>query len=41
MMATRRTGLPEGDGDTLNAHGASACEVSAEAAFQAPCGLLS
>ncbi|KAF6128809.1 Rho GTPase activating protein 21 [Phyllostomus discolor] len=28
MMATRRTGLPEGDGDTLKAHGPPACEVS-------------
>ncbi|KAM7156676.1 rho GTPase-activating protein 21 isoform 5-T7 [Molossus nigricans] len=28
MMATRRTGLPEGDGDTLKAHGSPACEVS-------------
>nr|KAF6499015.1 Rho GTPase activating protein 21 [Molossus molossus] len=27
-MATRRTGLPEGDGDTLKAHGSPACEVS-------------
>nr|KAF6391273.1 Rho GTPase activating protein 21 [Pipistrellus kuhlii] len=28
MMATRRTGQPEGDGDTLKAHGPPACEVS-------------
>lgn len=28
MMATRRTGLPEGDGDTLKACGSPACEVS-------------
>lgn len=28
MMATRRTGLPEGDGDTLKAHGPPTCEVS-------------
>ncbi|KAF6371396.1 Rho GTPase activating protein 21 [Rhinolophus ferrumequinum] len=28
MMATRRTGLPEGDGDTLTACGSPACEVS-------------
>ncbi|XP_016080200.1 PREDICTED: rho GTPase-activating protein 21 isoform X2 [Miniopterus natalensis] len=28
MMATRRTGLPEGDGDTLKAQGSPACEVS-------------
>ncbi|XP_014441441.1 rho GTPase-activating protein 21 isoform X2 [Tupaia chinensis] len=28
MMATRRTGLPEGDGDKLKAFGAPACEVS-------------
>nr|KAF6391278.1 Rho GTPase activating protein 21 [Pipistrellus kuhlii] len=27
-MATRRTGQPEGDGDTLKAHGPPACEVS-------------
>ncbi|XP_042636271.1 rho GTPase-activating protein 21 [Orycteropus afer afer] len=28
MMATRRTGLPEGDGDKLKACGSPACEVS-------------
>lgn len=28
MMATRRTGLPEGDGDTLKARVSPACEVS-------------
>ncbi|KAM6162400.1 rho GTPase-activating protein 21 isoform 1-T1 [Erethizon dorsatum] len=28
MMATRRTGLPDGDGDKLKASGAPACEVS-------------
>ncbi|KAM4828886.1 rho GTPase-activating protein 21 [Thomomys bottae] len=28
MMATRSTGLPEGDGDKLKAHGASASEAS-------------
>ncbi|XP_036200859.1 rho GTPase-activating protein 21 isoform X2 [Myotis myotis] len=28
MMATRRTGQLEGDGDTLKAHGSPACEVS-------------
>lgn len=31
-MATRRTGLPEGDGDKLKACGSPTCEVSAEAA---------
>lgn len=39
MMATRRTGLPEGDGDMLTACGSPACEVSAEATSLAPCGL--
>jgi len=28
MMATRRTGLPEGDGDKLKACGSPTCEVS-------------
>ncbi|KAM9672393.1 rho GTPase-activating protein 21 isoform 1-T3 [Trichechus inunguis] len=28
MMATRRTGLPEGDGDKLKSSGSPACEVS-------------
>lgn len=39
MMATRRTGLPEGDGDTLKARVSPACEVSTEAISLAPCGL--